>query len=111
MEVLICSHDPMLVKELKNPLRDSGHIVTTVSHAAQAIKLMLHNQFNAAIIDAGIFGLSASETLPVIRRISPATRIIIAGDAPFEQDVWTVSKPTALEEIKSILNINIKERE
>jgi len=79
-------------------------MVTITSHAAQAIQLMLHNHFDAAVIDSGIFGLSVSEALPVISRISPDTRIIVAGDTPLEQDVWTVSGPSVLEEIRCILN-------
>ncbi len=103
LEILICTHDPMLVKGLCNPLRDTGYLVTTVDHAAMAIKLMLKRQFVAIVLDSSVMGMSLPEALPVIRHVSPLTKVIVVSDARTDYDAWTVPRSAGCEEVRAII--------
>lgn len=103
MELLICTHDPMLIKGLCNSLRDAGYSVTTADHAASAIKLLMERQFGTVVLDSYIVGLGVAEAIPVIRHVSPDIKVVVIGDAPSGHGVWTVSRPTSLEELRGII--------
>jgi DNA-binding response OmpR family regulator len=103
IEILICTHDPMLVKGLCNPFRDAGYSVTTADHAMQAIQLMARRHFAALVLDSCVMGMSPAEALPVIRRVSPLTKVVVLGDSRLEHDAWTVPRTADFEEVRAIV--------
>jgi len=78
--VLLCSHDPMLLRGLEYPLRDAGHSVTSTPGAAQGVRLVLDGSYDVVLFDADGLGMSAAEAVAILGRVAPATRALVAGE-------------------------------
>ncbi len=70
-KILISSHDPLLVKNLSGLITGMGYIVDVVDQSSFAIKKAIYGDVDLIVIDSRTFGLSARETLEIIRYLSP----------------------------------------
>lgn len=103
-DVLLCTHDPILVKSLYGILRDKGYDVEIADHLALAVQMVLKSRYYAVIIDDKSFGLSAEDAVQIIRRVSPDMLIIVAGEPACRTDALTIRTPVDLEEFSDVLN-------
>ena len=103
-EILLCTHDPILVKSLYGILRDRGHEVEIADHPALAVQMVLKSPYYAAIIDGGSFGLSVEDTVQILKMVSPEMPIIVTGEPEFRTDALSIGTPVDLEEFRDLLN-------
>jgi DNA-binding NtrC family response regulator len=106
-EVLLCTHNPMLIKNSYGILRDEGFDVDIADHPSLAVQMIFRRDYIAVIIDSESFGLSAEEAVQIIRSISPEMPIVVAGNDTYSGAVLRVKTPVDLEELKdTIRNFN-----
>lgn len=102
--ILLCSQDPLLTKELYGPLRDSGCRVEIREHAAEAIKCLLVKHYLAVILDSRDVGLNVIEAATIIKSLSPDIYILIIGEHDNAADVYSVKRPEGLERLVEFIN-------
>ena len=108
-EILLCTHDPILVKSLYGVLRDEGHNVEIADHLALAVQMILKNHYHAVIIDGKPFGLSVEDAVQIMKAVSPEMPIIVVGDLEYETEALSIRMPVDLEELMELIN-NIHQR-
>jgi CheY-like chemotaxis protein len=102
--ILLCSSNPLLIKNIYGVLRDAGHTVETVEHPALAVKKVLWANYDFVIVDSEPFGMSAHDAAQVIRSVSPGVPIMIMG-GEWEKDHGSdVRTPLDLEEFKRTIH-------
>jgi DNA-binding NtrC family response regulator len=101
--VLLCTHDAMLLKGLEYPLREAGHSVDSASGAVQALRMFFDRTFDLVLLDADVMGMSASEAVSVLRQVAPETRTIIKGDVPSCGGIGTLPSGSSLEELREAI--------
>lgn len=99
-EILVCSHNPLLVKNIFGILIDEGCSVETVDHPAHAVQLVLKKQYAALIIDSEPFGLSGEDAIHIIRTVAPDIPVISVGSPYSDTDATQIAAPINLEEFK-----------
>ena len=57
--IILCSSNPMLIKNLYGVLRDEGYTVETMEHPALAVKKVMWAHYDFVIVDSEPFGMSA----------------------------------------------------
>jgi DNA-binding NtrC family response regulator len=102
-EILLCTHDPILVKSLYGILRDKGHDVEIADHLALAIQLILKGHYYAVIIDGKPFGLSVEDAVQIMKTVSPEMPIIVVGGPECGTDAFSIRMPVDLEEFRDVL--------
>lgn len=102
-EILLCSHNPILIKNLYGILRDEGYSVETADHPSLAVQMALRRSFGAIIVDSEPFGLSGEDAVRIIKTVSPGTRVIVVGYPEREFDALCIGAPVDLEEFKRII--------
>jgi|GEM_PF-1499978 len=102
--LLLCSHNPILVKSLYGPLRDEGYSVEVVDHPALAVQMTLRWNYAAIIIDSESFGLSAGEAIQIIRAVSPDIPVVVIGDTGHSMEALSIGNPVDLEEFKQVIH-------
>jgi DNA-binding NtrC family response regulator len=103
-EILLCTHDPILVKSLYGVLRDNGHDVEIADHLALAVQMILKNHYYATIIDGKPFGLSVEDAVQIMKTVSPEMPIIVVGGSERGADALSIRMPVDLEELRELLN-------
>ena len=103
-EILLCTHDPILVKSLYGILRDKGHDVEIADHLALAVQMILKSPYYAVIIDGKSFGLSVKDAVQIMRAVSPDMLIVVAGEQEGMTDALSIRAPVDLEEFRDVLN-------
>ena len=111
LQILICTYDSMLIKGLENPLRDAGFSVTVTDHAASAIRKVMEKLFAAVVLDSQVVGLSVDEALPIIRHVSPDTKVFVIGEAGAGQDVYSIPRQSCLPELIRIIDADFTVKE
>jgi DNA-binding NtrC family response regulator len=104
-DILLCTHDPILVKNLYGVLRDEGHDVEITDHLALAVQMLLKREYYAVIIDCKPFGLSAEDAVQIMRTVSPEMPIIVVGGTEDKPNALRIEGPVNLEELRALLNI------
>lgn len=104
-EILVCSHDPLLVKNIFGILIDEGCTVDTVDHPAHAVQQVLKKQYSALIIDSEPFGLSGEDAIQIIRTIAPEIPVISVGSPHSDSDATRIAAPINLEEFKQTFSV------
>ena len=74
--ILLCTSDPLLIKNLYGILRDEGFAVETVEHPALAVQKVIDGRFDVLVVDAEPFGLSAEDAEEIIRTVKPDMPIL-----------------------------------
>ena len=103
-EILLCTHDPILVKSLYGILRDKGHDVEIADHLALAIQMILKSRYYAVIIDGKPFGLSVEDAVQIMKAVSPEMPIIVVGGPECGTDTLSIRMPVDLEELRELIN-------
>ncbi len=102
-EIILCTHNPILVKSLYGILRDEGYSVETADHPALAVQMVFKSSYSAIIIDSESFGLSVEEAIQIIRSVSPDMRVIVLGCAKHTNDALGIKMPVDLAEFKQVV--------
>jgi DNA-binding NtrC family response regulator len=103
-EILLCTHDPILVKSLYGILRDRGHDVEIADHLALAVQMILKSPYYAVIIDGKPFGLSVEDAVHIMKTVSPEMPVIIVGGSDGKTDALSISAPVDIEELRELIN-------
>ena len=103
-EVLLCTHNPILIKNVYGIVRDEGFGVEVVDHSALAVQRVFHRNYIAVIIDSESFGLSAEDAVQIIKSVSPDIVVICVGFAKLNSDVVSMTLPVDLEEFKRAIH-------
>ena len=103
-DILLCTHNPILIKNFYGILRDEGFTVEIADHSALAVQMVIQKKYVAVIIDSESFGLSAEEAVQIIRGISPDILVIFIGYDRFETDALSIKIPVDLEEFKQAIH-------
>jgi DNA-binding response OmpR family regulator len=98
--ILLCSSNALLIRNLYGVLRDEGYAVETVEHPALAVKKVLRAQYDFVIVDSEPFGMSAQEAAQIIKSVSPNMPIMIMGDEWENDHADGMAAPLDLEEFK-----------
>lgn len=108
MRILLCSEEPILLKNLYGILRDEGWEVETVSHPALAIQTLMKTDYKAVIFDSGVSGMSVKDAVHIIRSFLPEMIIFTIGNMTRDPGVTALSMPADLGEIKEMVH-NVKQ--
>jgi DNA-binding NtrC family response regulator len=103
-DILLCTHDPMLIKGLYGILRDEGCRVDISDYPAHAVQQIMKNSYMAVIIDSHAFGMSAEDAARVIRTVAPDVKVILIGCPEHETDALSVKVPADLERVRSVVH-------
>lgn len=97
-DILLCSSDPLLVRNIYGILRDLGHRVETVEHPSDAVHSVLRRRYDFAIVDAEPFGLPSDDAEEVLRAVAPHMPVLALGSrsrggttAPLDLEQFTRS--------------------
>jgi CheY-like chemotaxis protein len=81
MKVLLCSENPLFVKQVLGFATEIGFTIHTVEHPADAIRSVIRENYDIIISDAGSAGLSGYEALEIIKRLSPGADTVLTGES------------------------------
>jgi DNA-binding response OmpR family regulator len=102
-KIILCSSNPLLVKNLYGMLRDEGYTVEDVEHPALAVQKVLRSAYDFLIVDAEPFGLSAEDAARIITTIAPEMPIFCVGGGGANDCSRMIRLPTDLDAIKEII--------
>lgn len=85
-KTLICSHDPILIKNIYGLFIDGGFTVEIVDHVSLAIKRVMGGDIGLLVMDAATFGLSVKEAIEIIKNVVPEMPYIVVGPRDLERD-------------------------
>jgi DNA-binding NtrC family response regulator len=100
--VLLCTHDPMLLKVLYGPLRDDGYAVEVTDHPAEAVRCVLNDRYSAVMLDSDGIGLNAQDAAVIIQAISPDIHILIIGQSEAGGG-YAFERPVAIDRLRDLL--------
>ena len=103
-KIILCSSNPLLIKNVYCVLRDEGYSVDTVEHPALAVKKVLWGDYDLVIVDSEPFGMSAQEAAEVIRSVAPRMPIVIMGGEQGAELADGSGAPLDLEEFKRTIH-------
>jgi DNA-binding NtrC family response regulator len=102
-EILLCSSDPIFLKNLYSILREEGYFIEIAGHMALAIRMALEKRYAAVILDSEEVGLSAAEAARILLRVIPEVSVILPGENLPPDGAVSIHKPLDLEEVLEIL--------
>jgi len=102
--ILLCTHNPMLIKGLYGILRDEGCDVDISDYPAHAVQQIMKNTYQVVIIDSHAFGMSAEDAVRVIKTIAPDIKVILVGCPEYEADALSIKVPADLETVRSVVH-------
>lgn len=82
-KILLCSSNPILIKNLYGLLRDEGFAIDTVEHPALAIQSVMGSRYGMMIVDSEPFGLSAEDAVRIIRSLMPDFPVLYVGSGEY----------------------------
>jgi DNA-binding response OmpR family regulator len=108
--ILLCCHDPILMKNIYGILRDEGYAVDIAEHPTMAIQSILTKKYSVVIFDSEPFGLTAEQAVRIIRSLSPYPPVLLLGATEFPVEAEGLPLPLNLEEfrqtVREIHNLN-----
>ena len=102
--ILLCTHNPLLIKGLYGILRDEGCDVDISDYPAHAVQQIMKNTYRAVIIDSHAFGMSAEDAVRIIKAVAPDVRVILVGYPEVETDALSIKVPADLETLRSLIH-------
>ena len=102
--IILCSSNPLLIKNVYGFLRDEGYTVDTVEHPALAVQKVLWGTYDLVIVDAEPFGMSAEEAAQIIRSVAPGMPVVIMAGERDKDFAAGVGAPLDLEEFKRTIH-------
>jgi DNA-binding response OmpR family regulator len=103
-KILLCTHNPISIKNIYGILRDEGFGVETADHPALAVRMVLEQSYSAVIIDAQPFGLPVGDATKIIKTVSPETTVILVGCNDDDQDGLGINMPMDLSELRNLIH-------
>jgi DNA-binding NtrC family response regulator len=101
--ILLCSQEPLLVKEIYRLLRDEGFEVDTVEYIADSVRWYLIKSYEAVILDTRNVGLNAMEAASIMKNVFPETPIFLIGDEHYRNEsivregIYVIDTPVELD--------------
>lgn len=102
--IILCSSNPLLIKNVYGVLRDEGYTVDIVEHPALAVKKVLWGAYDLVIVDAEPFGMSAGEAAQIIKSVAPGMPVMIMGGEREKDFTDGREAPLDLEEFKRTIH-------
>jgi len=102
--ILLCSSDPLLIKNLYGVLRDEGFAVKTVEHPALAVQMVIGGTYDALVVDSEPFGLSAEDAVQIIRSVKPGLPVLFVGSGRECGGALGIATPLDLALIKNTIH-------
>lgn len=103
-DILLCTHNPLLIKGLYGILRDEGCAVYISDHPAHAVQQIMKNTYEAVIIDSRTCGMTAEDAVRVIKTVAPDIKVILLGYPEYETDALSIKVPVDLETVRSLIH-------
>jgi DNA-binding response OmpR family regulator len=103
MNVLLCSCDPLLIKNLYGALRQEGYGVTQTEWAATAVKMTFTDKYDAVVIDAEDVGMSANQVAEIVKRQREDTVVLAVGNSNAFLCDTVLTKPLDVQRVLDIL--------
>lgn len=102
--ILLCTHNPLLIKGLYGILRDEGCDVDISDYPAHAVQQIMKNTYGAVIIDTHAFGMSSEDAVRIIKTVAPDVRVIQVGYPEVETDALSIKVPADLETLRALVH-------
>ena len=103
-EVLVCSPNPIFIKNLYGILVDAGLGIEIADHHSQAISMVMQKTYSGIIVDAVQLGLSVEEATRILQSIVPEIPIIVVGSDSVPAGAFSVDTPVDLEEFRQLID-------
>jgi DNA-binding NtrC family response regulator len=103
-EILLCTHNPLLIKSFYGILVNEGFNVEIADHSALAVQMVLERRYAAVLIDSESFGLPAEDAVQIMRDISSDMPIIVTGNNNYIAGAYSVKTPVDLEEFRYVIH-------
>src|SRR5215831_3715372 len=112
LRILFADDEKSLQEFMRSELPRLGHEVTVCPDGKSAIKALKEANFDAAILDLRMPGMTGIEVLDVLKQVSPDTEaVVMTGHASMETAIEAVrlgafdyiTKPCKLAEIEAVL--------
>jgi len=97
-DLLICSGDPMFIKNLYGALRQEGHGVDTVERTAMAVQMSLRKSYSVVILDSYAIGLPVKDAAEIIQQ--SGSSVMVVGEAGAPSGVMVVKRPVDVVSIR-----------
>jgi len=104
VKILICTHNPLLMKSCYGLLRDEGYGIEVVEQPSAVIQRAPKEDYAAVIIDSESFGLSIQEIVGILRTIVPDMPVLVIGDHACAEGALSVKTPLDLEEFREVFH-------
>jgi hypothetical protein len=101
--VLLCSHNPILIKNLFGILVNEGYGVEIADHPSVAVRMVLENAYPVIFIDSEPFGLPVDDAVQIIRSVRPETVIVLVNQKA-GSGTLSVRGPVDLEDFKQLMH-------
>lgn len=102
-EILLCSHNPILIRNLYGILRDEGYAVEIADHPSLAVRMVFMKSYAAIVIDSEPFGLTVEDAIKIIKTVRPNILVIFVGYDKLQADAANIRIPADLEEFKKAI--------
>lgn len=102
--VLLCSSNPLLTKNLYGILREQGYSVDTVEHPSYAVRYVLFGLYDLLIIDAEPFGMQAEDAAEVVRMVAPDLPVLVLGETNGQSCLPALGTPVDLEKFTRLVH-------
>lgn len=103
-DILVCTHDPILMKNVYGILRDEGFAVDISDSPGRAVQMVIRGNYGAVIMDTHAFGLPVEDAVPIIKTVSPNIQVILIGHPKIIPDSLSVRLPLNLEELRETVH-------
>ena len=103
--IILCSSNPILIKNLYGMLRDDGYQVETIEHPAQAVQMVMRRRYHCVIVDSEPFGLSAEDAAKIIKAVAPLLPILFIGNDRVDTRSQAVHTAIDLEAFKRSIHL------
>jgi DNA-binding response OmpR family regulator len=99
-DILLCCHDPILMKNIYGILRDEGYSIDIADHPSMAVQSILMKKYSVVIFDSEPFGLPAEQAVRIIRSLSPHPPVLLLGQTEYPVEAERLPLPLDLEEFR-----------
>jgi len=103
MNVLLCSCDPILIKNLYGALRHEGYGVAQTEWAATAVRMTFSDKYDVVVVDAEDVGMSANHVAEIVKQEREGITVLAVGNHNAFLCDAILSKPLDIQRVLDIL--------